>query len=176
MKKTVIIIFIVLINVLISCQTSKITTIAKECNKSNDAVYIIKHELEFSEKYTLYYCDRKIYEINSEDGSFIDYQYHYKDNIVDYFCYLLYNNSADCSQYVFFNRKNKVFYITNTCFSGFYPAKSNIDFENLKLILHNNDNSGYEDVILEDTILYVPYSSATKNITAKIVHLPYPNK
>ncbi|MDR2474400.1 MAG: hypothetical protein LBD45_00945 [Bacteroidales bacterium] len=170
MKK--IVFFGVLVYALISCQTNKVVNTATNCNNSKDSVYIVKQELEHSEVYTLYHCDRKIYEITTEDGSSIDYQYHYNDKTVDYNCYSVYNNSGDCSKYVFFNRKNRVFYTTKTCFSGFYPEKSNIDFENLKLVLYNNnDNLGYENIILEDSILFVPYSSTTKNITAKIILL-----
>lgn len=167
-----ILIFSVLILALISSQTNKIAKAAKNCSNSKDSVYIVKQELEHSEIYTLYHCDRKIYEINSEDGSSIDYQYHYNDKTTDYNCYSVYNSSGDCSKYVFFNRKNGVFYITKTCFSDFYPEKSNIDFENLELVLYNNNNnSGYKNVILEDNTLFVPYSSTIKNITAKMMLL-----
>jgi len=162
--------------VLTSCKTNKTVTIAINCNNNKDTVYIVKQELEFSEVYTLYHCDKKIYEINTQDGSSIEYEYHYKDKTVDYDCYSLYNNSADCTKYLFFNRKNNLFYITVTCFSGFYPEKQMINFEKQSLVLYNTYQSGYETVILKDDVLFVPYSNTIRNITGKIMFLHQNNK
>ena len=106
-----------------------------------DSVYVNKQTLEFSELYTLYYQEngvtKNIYEIDTEDGSSIIYQYHYQDNDIDYECFSVNNNSADCDKYIFFNRKTKIFYITKTCFPGYDVEQRSVNFKKDSIFIHS---------------------------------------
>jgi len=137
-----------------------------------ESVYMLRQEPEFSATDALYHGNKKIYEIHTADGSSIDYQYHYSDEVVNYDCYSVNNNAFDGDSYIFFNRRNGLFYITIACFNGFYPDKQKVDFENQTLILENRTyQSGYKSVLLADSVLFVSPNKTIKSITGKIMIL-----
>jgi hypothetical protein len=122
---------------LVLCQLSVAST-------SNDSVFVSMQETDSSEIYILYHrmndTLQKIYEINTVDGSSINYEYRYRDNIFDYDCISLWNNAAGCNQYIFLNRQTSVFYITKHCFDGFHIEKQSVSFKDRTLILYSDEN------------------------------------
>jgi hypothetical protein len=133
---------------------------------------ITKQETDSSEIYTLLYHRngfvQKIYEINTEDGGSI-YDYN-KIFYYEYKYFAVHNNSADCNQFILFDRKKDAFYITKSCFSGFEP-RDDINFENNTIILHNARDHGSKDIILGESDLYVPSQYDINSITGTIIPL-----
>jgi hypothetical protein len=140
----------------------------KDSSCSTDSVYVLKKMTDSSELYTLYYIKnnslQKIYELNTEDESSISFMYDYSNRNVRYKCFVVNNNSADCNRYLFFNNKNETFYITPTCFSGFYPQKDDINFDEKILILYNDYKEGNKDIEIDETVTYLPYNDTIKTI------------
>jgi hypothetical protein len=141
------------------------------CNA--DSIYVLKKETDLSELYTLYYnknnFSQKIYELNTEDGSSISFMYSFCNKNIGYKCFIINNNSADCNRYLFFNNKDESFYITQTCFSGFYPDKNGVDFDNRILVLNNSNKNGSKEITLEDSILHMPYNDTIKTVKSIII-------
>ena len=161
---------------LTDCQSKKTIIIENESSqKMIDSVYVSKQITETDELHTLYYNNgnslKKIYEIQTEDGSSLSYMYSYDDNNEKYKCFILNNNSADCNRFIFYNEKNKKFYITTTCFSGFYPQKDNIFFDKRMLILYNDYKEGEKDIVIDKTITYISYNDTIKTIKAHLSKL-----
>ena len=144
---------------------------------SKDSVFVSVQETDSSDIYTLYHRTnnslRKIYEINTEDESSIEYKYRYKDNILDYDCISYWNNGGGCSQYIFFDHLTKIFYITKHCFIGFSIEKQSINFKDKTLILYGDKNT--KDITdissLDDFILYSGHP-IRKRVLDKIVTFP----
>jgi len=156
---------------LVGCQPAKSESTENESSqKMTDSVYVLKNTTETSELYTLYYNDgsslKKIYEIQTEDESSLSYMYSYDNNGESYKCFILNNNSADCNRFIFFNNKDKKFYITTACFSGFYPQKDFVDFDKGTLILYND--KGDKDIVIDEKVKHVPYNDAVKTIKSNL--------
>jgi hypothetical protein len=144
-------------------------TIAAQCG---DTVYVTQHRTETYELYTLYYSNgdilEKIYEIRTEDESSLSLMYAHNSHRENYMCFILNNNSADCNRFIFYNAKNKNFYITTACFSGFYPQKDEVNFENRTLTLFNEYAKGNESIEIDEMISHVPYTDTIKTIKSAI--------
>jgi len=165
-------------NFLIACHSGRVSVGMKGAFCDEDSVYVLKKETDSTELYTLYYHKnnflQKIYEMNTEDGSSISFLYAFCNKNIEYKCFIVNNNSADCNRYLFFNSKNKKFYITRTCFSGFYPQKNGLDFDNSIVVLNNGYKKGNKTILLGDSILYVPYNDAIKTIKGGIIPIVIP--
>jgi len=146
-----------------------------------DSVFVSVKETDSSYIYTLYHRTnnflKKIYEINSEDESSIDYEYHYKDSILDYDCLSLYNNACACNQYIFFDRRTKIFYITKNFFEGFHIEKQSVNFKDKTLILYSNENA--KNIINVSSLggdIFQDYASIGKRVLEKIFIFPIGQK
>jgi hypothetical protein len=146
---------------------------------SNDPVFVSKQETDSSYIYTLYHKTnnslQKIYEHNAEDGSSIEYLYRYRDNILDYDCISLYNNACACSQYIFFDRQTKIFYITKNSFDlnssdVFSIEKQSLNFKDKTLILYSDKKAKHiTDISSSDGYIL---NSVGKRILVGIFNFP----
>ena len=109
------------------------------------------------------------------DDSSIDFVQSYTINGVKKFdCYAVYDNVADGNRFLVFDYENQIAYITPTCFSGFYPIYSSVDFSKLEVLLRNEHShlKQLNDTLSVDSnVAYVPFNCNNRIIKAKLV--PY---
>jgi hypothetical protein len=144
-----------------------------------DTLYIEKEETDFEIIYRLcfYKHDKRyvVFELKTTDCSSIDFVQSYKRNGVRRFdCFAVYDNVADGNRFLFFDYESWITYITPTCFSGFYPICSSVNFSNMEVLL---ENEGSKLKLSDDTLCvasevsYLPFSRTYRMIKAKFV--PY---
>lgn len=147
--------------------------------QNRDSAYIQITDMDTCEIYRLCLNNESdtlvIYRLVTEDGSSIDYLNCYKENgnrIFD--CFAIYNNAADGNRFLFFNYANKISYITDACFSGFYPIISSVDLINKELLLENNysPDIAFKDTLdIGDSRDYIGYSDKIRFIKVKLHQL-----
>ena len=131
-----------------------------------DTLYIETEKTEFEILYRL--CSNQqgkknvVFELKAVDDSSIDFVQSYTINGVKKFdCYAVYDNVADGNRFLFFDYENQIAYITPTCFSGFYPIYSSVDFSKLEVLLRNEHShlKQLNDTLSVDSnVAYVPFN------------------
>ena len=95
------------------------------------------------------------------DDSSIDFVQSYTINGIRKFdCFAVYDNVADGNRFLFFDYKSQIAYITPTCFFGFYPIYSSVDFSRAEVLLRNEHS-------------YLKQSSDTLSIDSKVTYVPF---
>ena len=87
-------------------------------------------------------------------------------------CFAVYDNVADGNRFLFFDYENQIAYITPTCFSGFYPIYSSVDFSKLEVLLRNEPShlKQLNDTLSVDSkVAYVPFNCNNRIIKATFV-------
>ena len=94
-------------------------------------------------------------------------------------CYAVYDNVADGNRFLVFDYENQIAYITPTCFSGFYPIYSSVDFSKLEVLLRNEHShlKQLNDTLSVDSnVAYVPFNCNNRIIKATFVQYPQAGK
>ena len=149
------------------------------CHSSaeQDTLYIETEKAEFEIIYRL--ClnqqGRKnvVYELKTSDDSSIDFVQSYMVNgIRKLDCFVVYDNVADGNRFLFFDYESQIAYITPTCFSGFYPIYSSVDFSKLEVLLRNEPShlKQLNDTLsIDSKVAYVPFNCNNRIIKATFV-------
>lgn len=122
-----------------------------------------------------------VFELQTADGSSIDFVQSYKNNGIRKFdCFALYNNAADGNRFLFFDYESQKAYITPTCFSDFYPICSSVDFSSMEVLLENGNldlKCPNDTLCIDDTVPYLAYNRNHRIIKVRFVPLqPIKNK
>ncbi|MCS2440952.1 hypothetical protein NXX09_07535 [Bacteroides uniformis] len=144
-----------------------------------DTLYIETEKAEFEILYRLCFNqqDKKsvVFELKAVDDSSIDFVQSYTINGVKKFdCFAVYDNVADGNRFLFFDYENQIAYITPTCFSGFYPIHSSVDFSKLEVLLRNEHSHLKllnDTLSIDSKVAYVPFNCNNRIIKATFV--PY---
>lgn len=131
-----------------------------------DTLYIETEKTEFEILYRLCFNQQGkknvVFELKAVDDSSIDFVQSYTINGVKKFdCFAVYDNVADGNRFLFFDYENQIAYITPTCFSGFYPIYSSVDFSKLEVLLRNEHShlKQLNDTLSVDSnVAYVPFN------------------
>ena len=94
-------------------------------------------------------------------------------------CFAVYDNVADGNRFLFFDYESQIAYITPTCFSGFYPIYSSVDFSKLEVLLRNEHShlKQLNDTLSVDSnVAYVPFNCNNRIIKATFVQYPQAGK
>ena len=87
-------------------------------------------------------------------------------------CFAVYDNVADGNRFLFFDYESQIAYITPTCFSGFYPIYSSVDFSKLEVLLRNEPShlKQLNDTLsIDSKVAYVPFNCNNRIIKATFV-------
>ena len=142
-----------------------------------DSLYIETEKTKFEILYRLclYQQGEKnvVFELKAVDDSSLDFMQRYTINGLRKFdCFAVYNNVADGNRFLFFDYESQIAYITPTCFSGFYPICSSVDFSKAEVLLRN-ENSHLEQpsdtLSVDSKVDYIPFSCSNRIIKATFV-------
>ena len=130
-----------------------------------DTLYIETEKTEFEILYRLCFNQQGkkniVFELKAVDDSSIDFVQSYTINGIRKFdCFAVYDNVADGNRFLFFDYENQIAHITPTCFSGFYPIYSSVDFSRAEVLLRNEHS-------------YLKQSSDTLSIDSKVTYVPF---
>ena len=142
-----------------------------------DTLYIETEETEFEILYRLCFNQqgkkRVVFELEAVDDSSIDFMQSYTINGVGKFaCFVVYDNVADGNRFLFFDYESQIVYITPTCFSGFYPIYSSVDFSKAEVLLRNEHShlKQLSDTLsIDSKVNYVPFNCNNQIIKATFV-------
>ena len=145
-----------------------------------DSLYIETEKAESEILYRLcFYQQSKknvVFELKAVDDSSIDFIQRYTINGARKFdCFAVYDNVADGNRFLFFDYESQAAYITPTCFSGFYPICSSVDFSKTEVLLQNEHShlKQLNDTLsIDSKVAYVPFNCNNRIIKATLV--PYP--
>ena len=145
-----------------------------------DSLYIETEKTESEILYRLCFNQQGkknvVFELKAVDDSSIDFVQSYTINGVRKFdCFAVYDNVADGNRFLFFDYENQAAYITPTCFSGFYPICSSVDFSKTEVLLQNEHShlKQLNDTLsIDSKVAYVPFNCNNRIIKATLV--PYP--
>lgn len=145
-----------------------------------DTLYIETEKTEFEILYRLCFNQQGkknvVFLMKAVDDSSIDFVQSYTINGVKKFdCFAVYDNVADGNRFLFFDYESQIAYITPTCFSGFYPIYSAVDFSKLEVLLQNEHShlKQLNDTLsIDSKVAYVPFNCNNRIIKATLV--PYP--
>lgn len=116
-----------------------------------------------------------VFEVKTADGSSIDFVQRCKSGEARLFdCFALYNGGADGNRFLFFDYESQKAYITPTCFSGFYPMCSSVDFSGMEVLLENENSDvtcPNDTLYIDSTVSYLPFNRSHRIIKAKFVPL-----
>ena len=142
-----------------------------------DTLYIETEKIEFEILYRL--ClnqqgeKKVVFELEAVDDSSLDFMQSYTINGVRKFdCFAVYDNVADGNRFLFFDYESQIAYITPTCFSGFYPIYSSVDFSKLEVLLRNEPShlKQLNDTLsIDSKVAYVPFNCNNRIIKATFV-------
>ena len=142
-----------------------------------DTLYIETEKTKFEILYRLclYQQGEKnvVFELKAVDDSSLDFMQRYTINGLRKFdCFAVYNNVADGNRFLFFDYESQIAYITPTCFSGFYPIYSSVDFSKAEVLLRN-ENSHLEQpsdtLSVDSKVDYIPFNCSNRIIKATFV-------
>lgn len=142
-----------------------------------DTLYIETEKTEFEILYRLCFNQqgkkKVVFELKAVDDSNIDFVQSYAINGVKKFdCFAVYDNVADGNRFLFFDYESQIAYITPTCFSGFYPIYSSVDFSKAEVLLRN-ENSHLEQpsdtLSVDSKVDYIPFNCSNRIIKATFV-------
>ena len=142
-----------------------------------DSLYIETKKTESEILYRLCFNQQGkknvVFELKAVDDSSLDFMQRYTINGLRKFdCFAVYNNVADGNRFLFFDYESQIAYITPTCFSGFYPICSSVDFSKAEVLLRN-ENSHLEQpsdtLSVDSKVDYIPFSCSNRIIKATFV-------
>ena len=144
-----------------------------------DTLYIetVKTELEILYRLCFNRQGRKkvVFELKAVDDSSIDFvKSHTVGGARKLDCFAVYDNVADGNRFLFFDYESHAAYMTPTCFSGFYPICSSVDFSKMEVLLRNEYphlKRPADTLNIDCKVTYVPFNSNNQIIKAKFV--PY---
>ena len=139
-----------------------------------DTLYIETEKTESEILYRLCFNQqgkkKVVFELKAVDDSSIDFVQSYAINGVKMFdCFAVYDNVADGNRFLFFDYESRIAYITPTCFSGFYPIYSSVDFSKMEVLLRNEHShlKQLNDTLsIDNKVDYVPFSCGNRIIKA----------
>lgn len=142
-----------------------------------DTLYIETEKTEFEILYRLCFNQqgkkKVVFELKAVDDSNIDFVQSYAINGVKKFdCFAVYDNVADGNRFLFFDYESQIAYITPTCFSGFYPIYSSVDFSKLEVLLRNEPShlKQLNDTLsIDSKVAYVSFNCNNRIIKATFV-------
>ena len=88
--------------------------------------------------------------------------------------FAVYDNVADGNRFLFFDYESQIAYITPTCFSGFYPIYSSVDFSKMEVLLQNEHSClkyPSDTLSIDSKVTYVPFNCNNRII--KAIFVPY---
>ena len=149
-----------------------------------DTLYIETEKTDFEILYRLCFNQqgkkKVVFELKAVDDSNIDFMQSYAINEVKKFdCFAVYDNVADGNRFLFFDYENQAAYITPTCFSGFYPICSSVDFSKTEVLLQNEHShlTQLNDTLsIDSKVAYVPFNCNNRIIKATFVPCPQTGK
>ena len=144
-----------------------------------DTLYIETEKTEFEILYRLCFNQQGkkhvVFELKAIDDSSIDFMQSCTINGVRKFdCFAVYDNVADGNRFLFFDYESQIAYITSTCFSGFYPIYSSVDFSKAEVLLGNEHchlKQPSDTLNIDSKVAYVPFNCNNRIIKATFV--PY---
>lgn len=114
-----------------------------------------------------------VFELKTVDDSSIDFIQRYTINGARKFdCFAVYDNVADGNRFLFFDYESQAAYITPTCFSGFYPICSSVDFSKMEVLLQNEHSClkhPSDTLSIDSKVTYVPFNCNNRIIKAIFV-------
>ena len=157
-----------------------------------DTLYIETEKTEFEIIYRLCFNQQSkkhvVFELKAVDDSSIDFVQSYTINGVRKFdcfavydtingarkfdCFAVYDNVADGNRFLFFDYESKIAYITPTCFSGFYPIYSSVDFSKTEVLLQNEHSrleQPSDTLSIDNDVVYVPFNCNNRIVKATFV-------
>lgn len=142
-----------------------------------DTLYIETEKTEFEILYRLCFNQqgkkKVVFELKAVDDSNIDFVQSYAINgVIKFDCFAVYDNVADGNRFLFFDYESQIAYITPTCFSGFYPIYSSVDFSKLEVLLRNEPShlKQLNDTLsIDSKVAYVPFNCNNRIIKATFV-------
>ena len=145
-----------------------------------DSLYIETEKTESEILYRLCFNQQGkknvVFELKAVDDSSIDFIQSYTIMGVRKFdSFAVYDNVADGNRFLFFDYESQIAYITPTCFSGFYPIYSSVDFSKTEVLLQNEHShlKQLNDTLsIDSKVAYVPFNCNNRIIKATLV--PYP--
>lgn len=116
-----------------------------------------------------------VFELKAVDDSSIDFIQSYTIMGVRKFdSFAVYDNVADGNRFLFFDYESQIAYITPTCFSGFYPIYSSVDFSKMEVLLQNEHSClkyPSDTLSIDSKVTYVPFNCNNRII--KAIFVPY---
>ena len=142
-----------------------------------DSLYIETEKTESEILYKLCFNQQGkknvVFELKAVDDSSIDFIQSYTIMGVRKFdSFAVYDNVADGNRFLFFDYESQIAYITPTCFSGFYPIYSSVDFSKLEVLLRNEHShlKQLNDTLsIDSKVAYVPFNCNNRIIKATFV-------
>lgn len=142
-----------------------------------DSLYIETERTELEILYRLCFNHQGkkniVFELKAADDSYIDFIQCYTINGAREFdCFAVYDNVADGNRFLFFDYKSQNAYITPTCFSGFYPIYSSVDFSKMEVLLQNEHSClkhPSDTLSIDSKVTYVPFNCNNRILKAIIV-------
>ena len=130
-----------------------------------DSLYIETERTESEILYRLCFNQQGkknvVFELKAVDDSSIDFIQSYTIMGVRKFdSFAVYDNVADGNRFLFIDSETQIAYITPTCFSGFYPIYSSVDFSKMEVLLQNEHSC-------------LKYPSDTLSIDSKVTYVPF---
>ena len=136
-----------------------------------------KQNLKFYINYVLISKVKKnvVFELKAVDDSSIDFIQSYTIKGVRKFdSFAVYDNVADGNRFLFFDYESQIAYMTPTCFSGFYPIYSSVDFSKMEVLLQNEHSClkyPSDTLSIDSKVTYVPFNCNNRII--KAIFVPY---
>ena len=142
-----------------------------------DSLYIETEKTESEILYRLCFNQQGkknvVFELKAVDDSSIDFIQSYTIMGVRKFdSFAVYDNVADGNRFLFFDYESQIAYITPTCFSGFYPIYSSVDFSKMEVLLQNEHSClkyPSDTLSIDSKVTYVPFNCNNRIIKATFV-------
>ena len=142
-----------------------------------DTLYIETEKTEFEILYRLCFNQQGkkhvVFELKAIDDSSIDFMQSCTINGARKFDYFaVYDNVADGNRFLFFDYESKIAYITPTCFSGFYPIYSSVNFSKMEVLLQNEHSrlkQPSDTLNIDNDVVYVPFNCNNRIVKATFV-------
>ena len=142
-----------------------------------DSLYIETEKTESEILYRLCFNQHSkkniVFELKAVDDSSIDFIQSYTIMGVRKFdSFAVYDNVVDGNRFLFFDYESQIAYITPTCFSGFYPIYSSVDFSKAEVLLQNEHShlkQSSDTLSIDSKVDYVPFDCNNRIIKATFV-------
>ena len=142
-----------------------------------DSLYIETEKTESEILYRLCFNQQSkknvVFELKAVADSSIDFIQRYTINGTRKFdCFAVYDNVADGNRFLFFDYESQAAYITPTCFSGFYPIYSSVDFSKTEVLLQNEHSrleQPSDTLSIDNDMVYVSFDCNNRIVKATFV-------